>query len=51
MRRVNGIERNVAEVSVCKLRDSSSHEMIKIEGYSAIGYSFVSKWIKSVQKI
>ena len=48
MRRVTGIVRNVAEVSVCKLWDSSSHEMVKIERYSTIGYSFVPKWIKSV---
>jgi hypothetical protein len=51
MRRVSEIVRNMAEISVCKLGDSGSHEMVKIERYSTIGNSLVPKWIKSVQKV
>ena len=50
MLRIVGIIRNIAKGSVCKLRDPSSHEMIKVERYSTIRYSLIAKWIKSIQK-
>ena len=43
MLRIFGIVRNMTEVSIRKLRDSSSHEMVKIERYSTIGYGLVPK--------
>jgi hypothetical protein len=50
MLRVCGIVCNMAEISICHLWDSSSHEMVKVERYSTIWYSLVPKWIKSVRK-
>jgi hypothetical protein len=37
-----GVELGIAEVPVCNLGHSSSHEVVKVERDGTIGYCFVS---------
>jgi hypothetical protein len=51
--RGSGIERNVAEIAVRNLRDTSAHKVVVIKGKGAIRHSLVPEWqvnIKSAQR-